>query len=205
MMSSSSNGHIPHQYDGPDHSGTTSVIKNSSSPPPQFKKEDLPCSVAGHPMEMVPMLQVDQHSTNSTANANGSISSKYSPNISTKSKESSPCQTHCNANEASKSNIQNGSIKVEQKYLNCDNKLNSSLYCSQLTTPTVKCLTNCCGSELDEANGGNSTKMSTFHYKVLTMFMGSCVVGLLCLILIMFLNPQLFFKSKGKYKIRCFN
>ena len=196
-MSSSSNGHIPHQSDGSDHLGTTPVIKNSS-PPPQFGKEDLPCSGTGHPMEMAPMLQVDQHSNHSTANANGSISSKYSPNISTKSKESSPCQAHCIANETSKSNIQNGNIRAEQKYLKCDNKLNSSLYCSQLTTPTVKCLTNCCGSELDDAGGENSTKMSTLHYKVLTMFMGSCVVGLLCLILIMFLNPQLFFKSKGK-------
>jgi hypothetical protein len=199
MMSSSSNGHIPHQ--GPDHLGTTSVIKNSSPPPPpQSRKEDPSDSGSSHPMEMTPMLQIDQHSNHSTTNANGSISSKYSPNISTKSKESSPCQTHCIANETSKSNVQNGNIKPEEKNLKCDSKHNSALYCSQLTTPTVKCVK--LKSELDDASGENSTKMSTIHYKVLTMFMGSCVVVLLCLILIMFLNPQLFFKSKGKKNVQ---
>ena len=138
-------------------------------------------------MEMSPMLNSDKCSHQTSVAVNGAKNSKCSPNISHQSVESIPCQKHYVEHELSKTNIANDSEQMNselQKPLKCDNKINSSFYSSHLT-PTVKCL----------------TLHSTFHYKVITALLGSCIVGLLCLILIIFLVPHLFFKSQGKHSI----
>ena len=196
-MTSSNNGHVPLQSNGHDPLSTTSLTKKTS-PISQLSKEELNRNGGSRTLEMTPMLQTDHHSSIHAASANGTINSKYSPNISIHSKSSSSYPNHHLGNDNSKSSVKNGKLNGPQLDLNCDNKPNTTLYCTRIP-PSVKCLTNCCCNELDDSE--DATKMTTVHYKVLTLFMSSCVVGLLCFILIMFLSPQLFFKSQGMYAI----
>ena len=199
-MTSSNNGHVPLQSNGHDPLSTTSLSKKTS-PISQLSKEELKRNGCSHPLEMTPMLQADHHSSIHAASANGTINSKHSPNISIHSKSSSSYHpNHHLGSDDLKSNIKNGKLNGPQLNSNCDNKQNSALYCTRIP-PSVKSLTNCCSNESDVSVKDDDAKMTKIHYQVLTLFMGSCVVGLLCFILIMFLSPQLFFKSQGTYTL----
>ena len=196
-MSFSGNGYIQQQqqHSVNDNSTVMSITKKPSPTPPLLRQE---YGVNGKscPIEMTPMLQVTQNSNYPTATATASTNLRTSPNTSHHSKESSSCQQHCIGHESSRSNMQEE--KMSEKPFRCTNHLNSSLPCGHIT-PTVTCLTNCCCSENDVVGPRDGSKMTTFHYKVLTTFIGTCLVGLLCLILIMFVSPHLFFKHQSKY------
>ena len=196
-MTSSNNGHVPIQSNGHDLLSTTSLTKKTS-PISQLSKEEVKRNGCSHPLEMTPMLQSDHHSTILLESANGTINSKHSPNTSIHSKSSSSYhQNHHLGNDGTKSSIKNGKLSGPQLNLNCDNKTSLTLYCSR-TSPSAKCLTNCC-NDVNDSEKNDATKMTALHYKVLTIFMASCVVGLLCFIFIIFLSPQMFFKSQGMY------
>ena len=198
IMTTSINGHAPIQSNGHDLLSTTSLPKKTSSIS-KLSQEELKRNGCTHPLEMTPMLPTDHHSTNHSESANGAIHSKYSPNTSIHSKSSSSChQNHHLGNDGTTSSIKNGNLRGPQVNSNCDNKTNSTIYCSRIS-PSVKCLTNCCCNDVEVSVKDDTTKMTTLHYKVLTIFMASCVFGLLCFILIMFLSPQLFFKTQGTY------
>ena len=197
-MTTSINGHAPIQSNGHDLLSTTSLPKKTSSIS-KLSQEELKRNGCTHPLEMTPMLPTDHHSTNHSESANGAINSKYSPNTSIHSKSSSSYHpNHHLGSDDLKSNIKNGKLNGPQLNSNCDNKQNPALYCTRIP-PSVKSLTNCCSNESDVSVKDDDAKMTKIHYQVLTLFMGSCVVGLLCFILIMFLSPQLFFKSQGTY------
>ena len=196
-ISFSGNGYIQQQqqHDIND-SSTVMSVTNKPSPTPSLSREEYGVNGKSCPIEMTPMLQVSQNSNYPTATGISSMHSKNSPNTSHRSKESSACQQHFSEHDSS--NMLDETLSEAQKPLGCSNKLNSSFPCGHIT-PTVTCLTNCCCSESVVVGARDGNKMTVIHYKVLTTFIGSCLVGLMCLILSMFVSPHLFFNPQRKY------
>ena len=172
-MASSGNGHLQHQCNGS----------------------------TGGPIEMEPILKPETQPSLKPTVAKGSIKSNCSTNISRNSKESSPGPQRPLVEQKTSNSYPNDASTLAMdttpsiSIQNCDSKL----FYSKPLTPTVKCFTNCCGSDMDltEVQKQNDTKLTKLHYKVLTVFLGTCLIGLLCFILVIFLSPHLFFQSQG--------
>ena len=196
-ISCSGNGYIQKQHDCSDASSIRPIMQAPPPTPPLLQEENH-FSDKNSSIEMTPMLQVTQNTTYPTSKCFASVNSKNSPNASVHLKESSSCQLHYTGPESLHSNMLDEKISESKKPLNSSNKKDSSFPRGEIT-PATRCFDSCCCSESDIVGTQECCNMTIIHYKVLTTFIGSCVIGLLCFILIIFINPQLFFKSKSEY------
>ena len=202
---------IQQQSDCNDKSSVTSGIRNPS-PTSQSSKNDYRNNDKSCAMEMVPMLQVSQNSNGPVTACISPLNVKDSPNVSHRSEELSVCHHHY-SEHANKPNANNQDERMSesQNPLKC-NKPNSICSCDHVASNAKKkscsyrqtqigCLNHCCGCDSEVVAIQDSDK-TIIYYKVLITFIASCLTGILCLLLIVFVSPHLFFKSQSKYHIQ---